>query len=62
MLKAMSGDEEGRETIKRNEEEINEQMARDIERRLRNEEAKADKEKEQKEAPQGGGPTTKRGS
>ena len=45
MLKAMGEDEEGREKIKRREEDINEQIARDVERRMREDEAKAEADK-----------------
>ena len=41
VLKAMGEDEEGREKIKKREEDINEQIARDVERKLREEEAKS---------------------
>ena len=40
MLKAMNEDEEGREKIRRKENEVNEKLARDMEKRMRNEEAK----------------------
>ena len=48
MLKAMNEDEEGRERIRKKEEEINDKFARDMERRMKNEEAKAEKEKDQR--------------
>ena len=47
MLKAMSEDDEGREKMKKREEEINERLARDVERR-----AKEDSDREKN---QGGG-------
>ena len=57
MLKAMSEDDEGREKIKRKEEEINEKLARDLEKRMRNEEAKAKAENDRGETKGGRVPT-----
>ena len=52
----MAEDEEGREKIKRKEDEINEKLARDMEKRMRREEAKAEKAKDQR----GGGAQQRR--
>ena len=47
--------------IKRREEEINEKLARDMERKMRSEEAKAEKEKDQKGGASGGSPHRRQG-
>ena len=54
MLKAMNEDEEGREKIRRKENEVNERLARDMEKRMRNEEAKVKAEAD-KRGKEGGG-------
>ena len=48
--------EEGREKIKRKQEEINEKLARDMEKRMMREAAKTEEENNQKGGHQGGSP------
>ena len=53
ILKAMSGDEEGREKMKRREEEINESFARQMERNIQQEQPKHAEDKTKSETDKG---------